>query len=333
MNVKVLIDGIMQQTTVLIGQLSTAAGVRAPLSRVADQVFLELSRELEAQGVGKRVAADMFGLALRSYQKKVRRITESASVPQRTLWEAVLQFIQTERQTTRRAILNAFRADTEREIGAVLNDLVGSGLVYHTGHGRDSLYGVTSDDDQRRMSSDAARQLEATRMWAAVLERGAIGREALRADLDLQDEAFDAALSTLLEEGKLAEVDHGDGLQLEATDLLVPVGAEIGWELAVYDHFRAVVSALAAKLRNGQARSTPDDVVGGATLSFELTPGHPLEDRVRGLLATVRADANALWHEVEAINQRNPNGEAERYRLYFYFGQYLQNESATQEDV
>ena len=66
MNVKLLVDAIMRQTTVLVAQLSTAAGVRAPLAHVADQVFLSLAREIEAQGVGKKVVADMFGMALRS---------------------------------------------------------------------------------------------------------------------------------------------------------------------------------------------------------------------------------------------------------------------------
>lgn len=73
-----LIDAIVQQTTLLIAQLSTAAGIRAPLARLADQVFLELSRELEAQGVTRKVAADMFGLALRSYQKKIQRLSIKA---------------------------------------------------------------------------------------------------------------------------------------------------------------------------------------------------------------------------------------------------------------
>ena len=54
MHIKMLIDSIMQQTTLLIGQLSTAAGVRAPLARIADQVFVDLARELESQGVGRR---------------------------------------------------------------------------------------------------------------------------------------------------------------------------------------------------------------------------------------------------------------------------------------
>jgi len=48
-----LIDAIVRQTTVLIAHLSTAAGIRAPLAHVADEVFLRLASEIEAQGVGQ----------------------------------------------------------------------------------------------------------------------------------------------------------------------------------------------------------------------------------------------------------------------------------------
>ena len=56
-------DDIVRQITVLIAQLATAAGTRAPLARIADQVFVDLANELEAQGVRRKVAADMFTLA------------------------------------------------------------------------------------------------------------------------------------------------------------------------------------------------------------------------------------------------------------------------------
>jgi hypothetical protein len=88
------VDAIVRQTTVLIAQLCTTAGIRAPLAQVAEQVFLGLARELEAQGVGRKVAADMFGLALRSYQKKLHRLSESSSVRNHTLWEAMLDFLR-----------------------------------------------------------------------------------------------------------------------------------------------------------------------------------------------------------------------------------------------
>lgn len=49
MDVKLLIDAIVPQATVLIAQLSTSAGIRAPLSHIADQVFLDLAAEIEAE--------------------------------------------------------------------------------------------------------------------------------------------------------------------------------------------------------------------------------------------------------------------------------------------
>ena len=42
MNAQLLIDSIVRQTTVLIAQLATSGGVRAPLAHVANQVFLEI---------------------------------------------------------------------------------------------------------------------------------------------------------------------------------------------------------------------------------------------------------------------------------------------------
>lgn len=45
MESRVLIDAIMRQTTLLIAQLATSTGIRAPLANLADQVFLELSAQ------------------------------------------------------------------------------------------------------------------------------------------------------------------------------------------------------------------------------------------------------------------------------------------------
>src|SRR5688572_10412835 len=75
-NHHILIDAIVRQTTVLIAQLATAGGVRAPLAHLANQVFLELTRALEEQGVSRRVGADMFGMALRAYVRKIQRVSE-----------------------------------------------------------------------------------------------------------------------------------------------------------------------------------------------------------------------------------------------------------------
>jgi hypothetical protein len=78
-NVQLLIDSIVRQTTVLIAQIATSGGARAPLAHVANQVFLELTDELAAQGISRKVSADMFGLALRTYLRRIQRVRESAT--------------------------------------------------------------------------------------------------------------------------------------------------------------------------------------------------------------------------------------------------------------
>jgi hypothetical protein len=133
MNVNLLIDNIVRQTTLLIAQLATAAGGRAPLSHVAGQVFLDLIKELKAQGLGHKVIADMFGLALRTYHDRVRRLSESATDRGKSLWEAILSYLRARDVVSRADLLRRFHADDEVSVRGVLNDLVESGLVFKSG--------------------------------------------------------------------------------------------------------------------------------------------------------------------------------------------------------
>jgi hypothetical protein len=325
MHIKMLIDSIMQQTTVLIGQLSTAAGIRAPLARLADQVFVDLAQELESQGVGRRVAADMFGMALRSYQKKLRRLTESQSTADHTLWRSVLEHVRQQQRVSKADLLLRFSHDGEREVGAILADLVSSGLVYQTGRGRDALYRVTSDIDLRHLSGADDPAGLAPLLWSSVFDKPGTSEAELARTLELDPACVAKALSLLIDEGRLRRDAPGVDAPLTAEDLVVPVGATQGWEVAVHDHFRAVANAIASKVKSGVVRSRGADVVGGGTLSFDLSESHPYRGRATTLLAEVRERVNALWNEVEAYNARHPIPEAELERLFFYFGQYLQH--------
>jgi hypothetical protein len=316
MDVKLLIDAIVRQTTVLIAQLSTSAGIRAPLSHIADQVFLDLASEIEAQGVTRKVAADMFGLALRSYQKKVQRLTESATVRDRTLWEAVLDFLAEQGSVTRERLLERFRRDSPEDVAAVLNDLVGQGIVYSTGRGPTTVYGLSSDADRRRVLVGARSESAQALVWLS-LYRQAMSRRELHVTLSLDAEEVDRALDELTREGRIRE-DRG---QFRADTFLVPVGAAHGWEVAVFDHFSAVARAIAAKIRRGAPKSASDDVIGGATLTFEVSATHPLREEVYGLLRRVRQDVNELWSKVGERNDAQPIPERERELVTFYFGQ------------
>jgi predicted transcriptional regulator len=305
---------------VLIAHLSTAAGIRAPLAHVADEVFLRLASEIEAQGVGRKVVADMFGLALRSYQKKVQRLAESSTERERTLWEVLLELIQREGSVSRGDAQLRFGRDGEMAVASVLKDLVASGLVSVTGRGLAARYAATSERERERLLADADRDALVNLAWLAVY-RGARSEAEVAESLRKSPQQTRPVLDELVASGRVERSAQGE---LRAFTLTIPVGSEQGWEAAVLDHFRAVANAIANKVRQGRVRSEVSDVIGGGTLSFDLEPGHPFEQRVTGLLDRVRKDVNALFAEVNAHNRSHTFDEERRFRVWFYFGQNVE---------
>lgn len=321
MNVKVLIDNIMRQTTVLIAQLSTTAGVRAPLAHIADQVFLQLAREIEAQGVARKVVADMFGLALRGYQKKTQRLAQSSTTQGKTLFEAVLQFVEREGGATRSTVLKRFTHDGERETIGVLTDLLQSGLVYATGSGDSTLYGITSDAERQKLTRESDRQTLASMVLGETYRNPGVTLTELEARLAVDAEAIVEAVHTLASEGRVT-LDNTSGA-VRASTFQIPVEARFGWESAVFDHFQAVTTAIANKLTLKARGDQAADLVGGTTLRFELSASHPHRAEVLDLLRATRHAANTLWEKVGTYNDQHPLGEAERFTVTYYFGQNI----------
>lgn len=322
-NPRILIDAIVQQTTVLIAQLSTAAGVRSPLAHVADQVFLSLAQEIERQGVGRKVVADMFGLALRSYQRKVQRLEESGSEQGSTLWEATLEYVAEKGPLRREQILSRFEKDGELNVTAVLNDLVTTGLLYSSGRGDSAVYGVTSEADRKALSSDDAVEGLAILLWGKVFRSPGISTQDVIASMRAEERDVRAALARLLTDGRLSRDADSDDAPLRSVAYVIRAGDVQGWEAAVFDHFQAVATAIGAKLRRRAARSVPRDVIGGTTLHFGIHGGHPYEERVLGMLERIRTDLDAFWNEVSSYNEDHPYPDEEATRVTFYFGQLV----------
>lgn len=321
MHARLLIDGIVRQTTVLIAQLSTAAGVRAPLSHVADQVFLELSREIEAQGIKRQVVADMFGMALRSYQKKVQRLMESASDRDRTLWQAVYELIEQE-GPTRERVLERFSHDGEREVAAVLRDLVRSGLAHVTGSGAGAVYGATSEHVQKTIRERQDQDSLTNLVWLAIFRGGVTRRAEVAPYFNVSEQRAAAAVHELLGAERIAE---NEGV-LTTRTLAIPFGAEQGFEAAVLDHFQTVARAIARKVRAGANSAGRDDRTGGSTFTFALTDEHPLRAEVETLFADARARAQELWDRVVAYNRAHPPDPERRFRVSYYLGQTQEDE-------
>ena len=317
MEVKVLIDSIVRQTTILIAQLATAGGVRAPLAHIANQTFLSLVNELEGQGLGRMVIADMFGMALRSYQQKVQRLSESATDSGVTLWEATYRFMLEKEVANRAEILKRFRHDRDTSVRGILNDLVESGLIYRSGRGDTTLYRVIPEEDVNRAGLKTDPEGTAMNLvWLTVYRHSPVRKSELCELLSLDEDLLEQALDALVADGRVSHVEDGDELIYKTDSCLIKMGDHVGWEASVFDHFQAVVASVCNKLQNGHSRALPDDQVGGSTFRFDVWPGHPLEEEACGLLAKQREEISELWDRVSAYSSEH-NGPVDKKRVTF----------------
>lgn len=306
MNTAVLIEALVRQTTVLIATLATAAGERTPLARVANQVFADLVRELKQQGVGNKVIADMFGMALRTYHYRMARLAESATEQGRSIWEAVLGYVQQHGEVLRADVLKRFVHDDPEIVHSVLRDLVDARLLYRTGRGDFTGYRAAAEDAQPSDDDGAVRHL----LLVMLHRHGAATREELAQHLPGLTATLDTLLQALVAEGRVRVVEHPTGAQGQATSaqryacdtIVIDYGDSEGWQAALFDHYQAMVAAMCRKLPTGRTHAAADDRTGGSTYHFDIGPGHPLEQEVLGLLGELRARSLELCKRVQAHN-------------------------------
>ncbi|HXS19463.1 MAG TPA: hypothetical protein VN764_19835, partial [Polyangiaceae bacterium] len=240
MDVNVLINSTVRQVTVLIAQLATSGGVRAPLAQVANQVFVELARELEAQGVSRKVSADMFGMALRAYIRKVRRLTESATESEQTLWQAVLTFIKQGPLVTRERVLARFHRDGELEVSSILKDLCETGLVFCSGSGQASIYRAASDDELGQLPGLGAGEGIDELAWVFTFRSGPFTVAELAEQLSRSVVDTEVIVERLVAVGRVQR----DSDVISAQEFVIPLGMARGWEASVFDHLQAVVQTI-----------------------------------------------------------------------------------------
>ncbi|MFT3921569.1 MAG: hypothetical protein QM778_03445 [Myxococcales bacterium] len=321
MNAHLLIDAVVQQTMVFIAELATAGGVRAPLAGVAEQVFLDLTRELAQRGVKKKVIADMFGMALRTYHRRLRELSESRTVVGKTVWEAVLEFVREREPVSGRAVLDRFAGDDPEVVSGVLSDLSHSGLIYRAGRGDDARYRIANEADFGS-DSPGRSSVHEHLVWLTVYRNGPCDESTVQSVARLGEGIARACLERLAQDGRVRVVHKPEGTLYAAERFEVPVGAAVGWEAAVFDHYQALVTAVITKLKRGSARGEASDHTGGSTWTLEVWPGHPLELEAKTTLRGVRAQVDALRARVDAYRHQPPQG-APVDRVVFYAGQYV----------
>jgi hypothetical protein len=332
MNTRWLLDSMVRQMTVLLAQVATSGGVRAPVAHIANQVFVDLSRELAAQGVSRKVSADMFGMALRVYLRKLRRLSESSTDTGHTLWKAVLDFISNRDTASRAEVLRRFQHDDEALVRSVLLDLNESGLVFVSGLGANVTYRAATEAELSRMRGEAEGDGLDELVWVLVYREGPLSRASLARSMRSTDGQLDTVLDRLISAGRVQRSER-DGVELlGVTEVSVPLEASVGWEAAIFDHFQAMVQTICQRLGADDRVARAADIVGGSTYTFDVHPAHPLASEVFGALQRFRQEHSELRTRVEQHNAQHalpPDYE----QVVMYGGQcVLERSSANLEE-
>ncbi len=325
MNIEFLINAIVHQTTILIAQLATRGGARAPLAQVANQVFLDLARELERQGVSRKVSADMFGLGLRTYRRKIQRLSESSTERGRSLWEVVLEYVSARPQTTKQEVLQRFAMDDEAQVRAVLRDLCESQLILAEGN---NTYRAASDEELLALQTTPGMDGYDDLLVALMFREGPLTLARIAKLAQTEERVIEGPIQRLVEAGRIQRFSEKGEMHYEARALVIPLGADAGWEAAVFDHFKAMVRTILLR-SNKQEAASLDDLVGGSTYTIDIWPDHPMAEEVMGTLKEMRSRLSELRERVTQYNASQVTPE-NHSRVVIYAGQSVVSEEGSE---
>jgi hypothetical protein len=155
-------------------------------------------------------------------------------------------------------------------------------------------------------------------LWALIYREGPVSFAEL-ARQQIEESALSAALARLLESGR---IEGGVDAPYRARTLIIPLGSVVGWEAAVFDHFKALVSTVICRLSADRASAALGDRVGGSTYTLDVWPGHPHEQEAHETLRKLRVELAELREKIEQHNagQSVPDNYTQ---VILYLGQCL----------
>ncbi|MGC4068283.1 MAG: hypothetical protein QM784_27265 [Polyangiaceae bacterium] len=172
-------------------------------------------------------------------------------------------------------------------------------------------------------------------VWAIVYREGPITKDKLLGQLHLEPAELESILVRLIESNRIVMNTANGVSTYRAESLYIPVGATVGWEAAVFDHFQAMVKTIACRLREERIGPDSGDAVGGSTYTLDIWPDHPLAAEAYTTLSRLRASLVDLRRRIEAHNSAR-GVPSQHHQLVLYVGQCVipqdgENESFASE--
>lgn len=315
-----LIDAVVRRAADLVAELAIEGATIHSLGHVSDLFFQALDTRLRlTHDKPQRVVADIFQMPLRTYQHRLRAVTESASIRNTTVWRAVYRYVSEHGPVRGVAVEHRFAQEKFELIRSILKHMVHTGVVFVTGRGGSALYRVNDDIG---LVTSMSPESDARLVWVAAYKRPDAALSDLAADLGAegnvsQEARLRNALASLVDRGAVATSVDGNGItRYRAHDFVMAPNDAAAVHAALYDHFCVVIDAMCQKLREQSEERGRTLPTGGATYRFDL-PTSDEELLELDLLARFRSECSALRQGLESEH----GGTGPARRLVFYFGQ------------
>jgi hypothetical protein len=194
------------------------------------------------------------------------------------------------------------------------------GLRAPLAHNGERLYRATTKAEQLQMGKLADASGLEELLWAFIYREGPVGRDELAEFAASNPERVDETLVKLAACGKIRVEGQDAERRYRAERLEVLLDAEVGWEAAVFDHYRALVQTICQRLT--QPGPAAHARVGGSTFTLDVWDGHPHADEAYAVLSRFRAIHAELFERIERHNAEHGR-PAEYDQVVIYFGQHV----------
>lgn len=325
-NVRILMNMLVREMGIFVSHLATYNGERKPLAHSLDLMFLTIAEELDRQGISRKVAADMFEMVLRSYQRKIKRLEVRINDHDAfTIWKELYEKIYEEEEAEREQLLATYKGDRVAIVKSALKELVEAGLLDSKTRGGATYY--TPSEGMIEHESAYQDRLYWL-VWVSVCRGQILAYEELVEQMEplgFSTGELDAILEQLCAHGRierqLPDGPDGQVFYISSVCVIAPEQS-FGWEAGLFDHIRTVLSSITRKMKWMRDGVKAPGVLGGSTYGFDLWEGHPYEEQILALLAKHRGEFSALRGEIDRFNADQPAlSEELMYRVIFYFGQ------------
>lgn len=318
-----LIRTLFELTAQMSVDVIHASGARPDLKHIMDEVFMTFAEQFHEIGLPRSVAADMFGLVVRSYLKRIQNYEENRGEVSQPLWKRILLLIAEEPNIDLETLLSRFPVGYVKSVKTSLNDLCDQGVLVETRRRKVVRYTIGLDTQVEEDKYEQVKQF----VWLLIFNaKQPLTHEKISQTLHpvYSGELIEQCLGDLIAEGRVAQN------QSTTPSSYVNNGQEtpppFGWESAVYMHLHAVFNALMLKLNmmiHDDAPNVPGHYIGGSTWTFRLWEGHPMEDEVLNTLSQQREAMQVLFERSKTHEE--PEDQEQIYQCDLYVGQGLKH--------